>query len=225
MVSIEVEEAFAVLRIADTGVGMTEDSVSRVFEPFVQAHHTLHRTREGLGLGLTLVKRLVELHGGTVAAHSRGLGHGTEVLVTLPLTDARGNSEVVPTIGPGVGPCRVLIVDDDSDLRTTLRMLLQLGGHEVEEAGDGIQGLEMLLRLRPDVAFVDLGLPGRDGYELAQAVRRAPGGQSLCLVALTGYGQPQDRRRALEVGFNAYLVKPVYRADLTRVLAGVPVDG
>jgi PAS domain S-box-containing protein len=224
-VSIQVEGAFAVLRIADTGVGMTGESVSRVFEPFVQAHDTLHRTREGLGLGLTLVKRLVELHGGTVAAHSRGLGHGTEVLVTLPLTDARGEPEVVPATEAGGGSRRVLIVDDNSDMRTTLRMLLQLGGHEVEEAADGIQGLEMLLRLRPDVAFVDLGLPGRDGYELAQAVRSAPGGQSLCLVALTGYGQPQDRRRALEVGFNAYLVKPVYRADLARVLAGASVEG
>jgi CheY-like chemotaxis protein len=118
----------------------------------------------------------------------------------------------------------VLIVDDNSDMRTTLRMLLQVGGHQVDEAVDGVEALERLLRLRPDVAFIDLGLPGRDGYELAQAVRRAPDGESLYLVALTGYGQPQDRRRALEVGFNVYLVKPVYLDDLARVLAAAPAD-
>ena len=224
VVTIVVEGDCAVLRIADTGVGMTEDVVSRVFEPFAQAHQTLDRARGGLGLGLTLVKRLVELHGGTVAAHSRGLGHGTEVLVQLPLTEARGEPEVVPPSEAGVGPRRVLIVDDNSDMRTTLRMLLQVGGHQVDEAVDGEEALEMLLRLRPDVAFIDLGLPGRDGYELAQTVRSAPGGESLYLVALTGYGQPQDRRRALEVGFNVYLVKPVYQDDLARVLAAAPAD-
>jgi CheY-like chemotaxis protein len=166
----------------------------------------------------------VELHGGTVAAHSLGLGHGTEVLVRLPLTDARREPEVAPPSEAGIGPRRVLVIDDNSDMRTTLRLLLRLGGHQVDEAADGIRGLEMLLRLRPDVAFIDLGLPGRDGYELAQAVRKAPRGESLYLVALTGYGQPQDRRRALEVGFNAYLVKPVYQDDLARVLAVAPAE-
>jgi two-component system, chemotaxis family, CheB/CheR fusion protein len=224
MITIAEAGGLAVLRIADTGVGMTEEFVSRVFEPFAQAHQTLDRARGGLGLGLTLVKRLVELHGGAVAAHSRGLGRGTEVLVQLPLTEARGEPEVIPPSEAGVGPCRVLIVDDDSDMRTTLRMLLQVGGHQVDEAVDGVEALEMLLRLRPDVAFIDLGLPGRDGYELAQAVRSAPGGESLYLVALTGYGQPQDRRRALEVGFNVYLVKPVSLDDLTSVLAAAPAD-
>jgi CheY-like chemotaxis protein len=223
--TMEAAGDFAVLRIADTGVGMTEEIRSRVFEPFAQARQTLDRARGGLGLGLTLVKRLVELHGGTVAAQSRGLGHGTEVLVRLPLTEARGQPEtVVSPSEAGVDPRRVLIVDDNSDMRTTLRMLLQVGGHQVDEAVDGVEALEVLLRLRHDVAFIDLGLPGRDGYELAQAVRGAPGGESLYLVALTGYGQPRDRRRALEVGFNAYLVKPASLDDLTRVLAAAPAD-
>ena len=222
--TMEAEGNFAVLRVMDTGAGMTPDVLSRVFEPFVQADPTLDRARGGLGLGLTLVRRLVELHGGTVAAHSLGLGHGTEVLVRLPLTDARREPEVAPPSEAGIGPRRVLVVDDNSDMRTTLRLLLQLGGHQVDEAADGVRGLEMLLRLRPDVAFIDLGLPGRDGYELAQAVRKAPRGESLYLVALTGYGQPQDRRRALEVGFNAYLVKPVYQNDLARVLAAAPAE-
>ena len=222
MVTTSVEGNFAVLRITDTGAGMTEEVVSRVFEPFVQARRTLDRAGGGLGLGLTLVKRLVELHRGTVAAHSPGPGHGTEILVRLPLTDAREQPEAAPPNEAGLAPRRVLIVDDNSDMRTTLRMLLQLGGHQVDEAADGVQSLEMLLRLRPDVALIDLGLPGRDGYELAQAVRKVPGGESLYLVALTGYGQPQDRRRAFEVGFNAYLVKPVYQDDLARVLAAAP---
>jgi CheY-like chemotaxis protein len=203
---------------------MTEEVRSRVFEPFAQAHQTLDRAQGGLGLGLTLVKRLVELHGGTVTVHSRGLGHGTEVVVQLPLTEARGEPEVVQPSVAEVESRRVLIVDDDSDMRTTLRMLLQIGGHQVDEAVDGVEALEVLLRLRPNVAFIDLGLPGRDGYELAHAVRSAPDGQSLYLVALTGYGQPRDRRRALEVGFNAYLVKPVSLSELTRVLAKAPVD-
>ena len=138
MITMAAEGDFAVVRIADTGAGMTEEVVSRVFEPFVQAHQTLDRARGGLGLGLTLVKRLVELHGGTVAAHSRGLGHGTEVLVQLPLTEARGEPEAVPPSEAGVAPRRVLIVDDNSDMRTTLRMLLQLGGHQVDEAADGV---------------------------------------------------------------------------------------
>ena len=116
----------------------------------------------------------------------------------------------------------MLVIDDNADMRATLRMLLELDGHQVDEAADGVQGLELLERLRPDVAFVDLGLPGRDGYDLARAVRRAPGGESLYLVALTGYGQPQDRRHALAAGFNAYLVKPVYRDDLARALAAAP---
>jgi CheY-like chemotaxis protein len=139
--------------------------------------------------------------GGRVTTQSRGLGYGTEVLVQLPLTEARGEPETVPPREAGVGARRVLIVDDNNDKRTTLRMLLQVGGHQVDEAVDGVEALEVLLRLRPDVAFIDLGLPGRDGFELAQAVRDAPGGTSLYLVALTGFGQPPDRRRALEVGF------------------------
>jgi len=223
-ITMAAEGNLAVLRIADTGVGMTEEVRSRVFEPFAQARQTLDRARGGLGLGLTLVKRLVELHGGRVTTHSGGLGYGTEVLVQLPLTDTRGEPETAPPSEAGVGPRRVLIVDDNSDMRTTLRMLLQVGGHQVDEAVDGVEALEVLLRLRPDVAYIDLGLPGRDGYELAQAVRSAPGGTSLYLVALTGYGQPQDRRRALEAGFNAYLVKPVSLDDLTRVLAAAPAD-
>ena len=222
--TMEAEGNFAVLRVVDTGSGMSPDVLSRAFEPFMQADPTLDRARGGLGLGLTLVRRLVELHGGAVDAHSPGLGHGTEVLVRLPLTDARPEPEEAPPSEVGIRPRRVLVIDDNSDMRTTLRLLLQLGGHHVDEAADGVGGLEMLLSLRPDVAFIDLGLPGRDGYELARAVRNAPRGESLYLVALTGYGQPQDRRRALEVGFDAYLVKPVYQDDLARVLAAAPAE-
>jgi signal transduction histidine kinase len=222
--TVNSEGAAAVVRVADTGIGMTPDALARVFEPFFQAESPHARPGGGLGLGLTLVKRLVELHGGDIAADSPGLGHGTQVRVRLPLTDAPGGPEAAPPSEAVAEPRRVLVIDDNSDMRTTLRMLLKLGGHHVDEAADGVQGLELLLRLRPDVAFIDLGLPGRDGYEVARAIRRAPGGQSLYLVALTGYGQPQDRQRGLEAGFNAYLVKPVYQSDLVRVLAAA-ADG
>ena len=223
-ITMDSEGTSAVVGVADTGMGMTPEVLARVFEPFMQAEPRRGRAQGGLGLGLTLVKRFVESHGGTVAIDSPGPGLGTKVEVRLPLTDARGDPVIAPPSEAVTGPRRVLVIDDNDDMRATLRMQLQLDGHQVDEAADGVRGLEMLLHLRPDVTFIDLGLPGRDGYELVQAVRSAPGGQSLYLVALTGYGQPQDRQRGIEAGFNAYLVKPVFSADLARVLAAASAD-
>jgi CheY-like chemotaxis protein len=222
-VTVEAEGGSAALRVRDNGVGMTPDVLARAFEPFVQGSPTLETARGGLGLGLTVVKRLVELHGGTVTAHSAGPGHGSEILVRLPLTEAPHGPAGGAPGAPAAGPRRVLLVDDNEDMRTTLRKLLELGGHHVAEAADSTQGLEMLTRLRPDVALIDLGLPGPDGYALTKAARQAPEGEAFYLVAVTGYGQPEDRRRALEAGFDAYLVKPVHQADLARLLAASPV--
>jgi PAS domain S-box-containing protein len=219
-VHVGPEDGQAVIRVQDTGVGITPDLLARVFELFVQDRQSLHRAGGGLGLGLTLVKRLVDLHGGTVSASSDGPGTGSTFVVRLPLVV--GAEEVVPpSPPPTVAPAgrRVLVVEDHPDARESLRMLLALDGHEVDEASDGPTALEKIIALRPDVALVDIGLPGLDGYMLAQAVRAAPGGKSLYLVALTGYGQPEDRRRAIEAGFDAHLVKPVEPDRLRQILA------
>ncbi len=219
-VNVGAEDGLAMLRVLDTGVGISPDLLARVFELFVQDRQSLHRAGGGLGLGLTLVKRLVDLHGGTVSAQSDGPGQGSTFVVRLPLSARALDADPSPG-RPALAPTarRVLIVEDHPDARESLRLLLALEGHEVDEAADGTSALDKIIALRPDVALVDIGLPGLDGYSLAQAVRAAPGGKSLFLVALTGYGQPEDRRRAIAAGFDAHLVKPVEPDRLRQILA------
>jgi signal transduction histidine kinase/CheY-like chemotaxis protein len=198
----------AVLQIRDTGVGIAPETLPRIFETFVQGARGPEGGPGGLGLGLTLVRRIAELHGGSVEAASEGAGRGSTFTVRLP---------AMPSPPPPPDPTRrrtsgvrrrVLIVEDNADAREVLRFALELSGHEVHEAHDGPSGLAAILRLRPDVALVDIGLPEFDGYEVARKVR-ATGGRVPYLVALTGFGQPDDRRQALEAGFDAHLVKPV----------------
>jgi PAS domain S-box-containing protein len=218
-VTVGAEHGEAVLKVADTGVGIEPELLTRVFELFVQDRRSLHRAGGGLGLGLTLVKRLVDLHGGTVWVQSDGLGRGSSFVVRLPLVP--GTTDLQPRSAPATAsapPTRVLVVEDHEDARASLRLLLSLDGHEVEEAEDGHVAFEKIMAWRPDVALVDIGLPGLDGYALARAVRAAPGGKGLFLVALTGYGQPQDRKRAIEAGFDAHLVKPVEPDRLKEIL-------
>src|SRR5262249_7470836 len=183
-----------------------------------QGRQGLERATGGLGLGLALVKRLVELHGGTVQARSEGAGAGSEFTVKLPATLVGGVSDTRPDV-IRVARQRVLIIEDQPDAREALRSLLELDGHLVQEAADGDEGLQRLRAWRPDIAFVDLGLPRVDGYGIARAVRAMPGGERLFLVALTGYGQTEDRRRVVEAGFNTHLVKPVQYEQLLRALA------
>jgi two-component system, sensor histidine kinase len=208
----------AVLVVRDTGVGITPDLLPHVFEPFTQGRQGLERAAGGLGLGLALVKRLVELHGGTVEARSAGAGRGSEFIVRLPATIGGDVAESRPDV-MRVSRQRVLIIEDQPDAREALRSVLELAGHEVQEARDGEEGLQRLLAWRPDVAFVDLGLPRLDGYGIARAIRATREGDKLFLVALTGYGQPEDRRRVVDVGFNAHLVKPVQHEQLLQALA------
>jgi signal transduction histidine kinase/ActR/RegA family two-component response regulator len=208
----------AVLTIRDTGVGITPDLLPHIFELFTQGRQGLERAAGGLGLGLALVKRLVELHGGTVQARSEGAGHGSEFIVRLPAAVGGEVSDSRPDV-MRVSRQRVLIIEDQPDARDALRSVLELDGHLVEEAADGEEGLQRLLAWRPDIAFVDLGLPRLDGYGVAKAVREMPGGGRLFLVALTGYGQREDRRRVVEAGFNLHLVKPVEYEQLLRALA------
>jgi PAS domain S-box-containing protein len=205
----------AVLRIRDEGMGLEPDALERIFEPFAQATLT---PVGGLGLGLAVVRGLVRQHGGTVVARSAGRDRGSEFEVRLPLV-ARPAPPAAPA-GPGPAPVRrVVVVEDSRDAREPLVMLLQIWGHQVEAVADGERGVERIAGTRPDVALVDLGLPGIDGYEVARRVRAAVGG-AVVLVALSGYGRAADRERAEQAGFDRHLIKPVDPAELERLLAG-----
>jgi signal transduction histidine kinase len=208
-VTLRVVDGQAVLRVRDSGVGIAPEMLPRVFDMFVQGTRGPEGGPGGLGLGLTLVRRIVELHGGAVEAASEGRGRGSTFTVRLPAL------AVPPAVRSAAVPARrhdvrrrVLVVEDNADARDMLRVTLQLTGHEVHEAHDGPSGLEAIRRVRPDVALVDIGLPHFSGYELARKAR-GEFGAAVRLVALTGFGQPEDRRRALEAGFDTHLVKPV----------------
>jgi CheY-like chemotaxis protein len=195
--------------------------LSHIFELFMQVPQPLARTQGGLGIGLSMVRSLVEMHGGTVTATSPGVGRGSEFVVRLPLAGASGDATERPAETTPVAARGIVLVEDNGDSRLMLGELLRLSGHNVWEAADGLQGMELILRHRPDVALVDIGLPGLDGYQLAEKVRAEPMANGIFLVALTGYGQPEDRRRALAAGFDAHLVKPVKLQDLARVLGDI----
>ena len=216
--------AAAVLRVRDTGVGIAPNLLPLVFDLFVQEPQALDRARGGLGLGLTLVKRLVELHGGSVGVASDGPGLGSEFTIRLPLAeqaarqDGGGGQDSAVTAGRRC----VAIVEDHPDARESLSLLLELAGHHVEQFEDAPSVLASLPDLALDVALIDLGLPGMDGYELARAIRGMPATRGLFLVALTGYGQAEDRQKAIDSGFDVHLTKPVDPQTLETLLAGLP---
>ena len=218
-VTVTRQNADAVLRVRDDGIGMPDDLVPRVFDLFTQADRSLARPGGGLGIGLTIVRNLVELHGGTVTAASDGPGRGSEFVVRLPLGSVREKAPAaVPAEGSIVIPrLRILVVEDNGDGRAILRTLLEADGHEVYEAADGPSGVETARAVRPDVALIDIGLPGFDGYEVAKRLRDEQG-NSIRLIAVTGYGQAEDRRRSCDAGFDVHLVKPVAREQLRGVL-------
>jgi two-component system CheB/CheR fusion protein len=201
-------------------MGIPTDQLEAIFELFVQSHDSLDRTEGGMGVGLTLVRSLVQLHGGRVQAFSRGLGKGAEFVVHLPCCEADQPAPAPPP-SPPVGEAavaRVLIVEDNDDSRQMLQMLLRLDGHQVTAAADGISGLRALEKQEFDVAFVDIGLPGLDGYEIARRTRARQSPIRPRLVALTGYGQAADREAVRQAGFDEHLVKPLNPEDLSRIL-------
>ncbi|MBA3254244.1 MAG: MASE1 domain-containing protein [Burkholderiaceae bacterium] len=207
----------AVMRITDSGIGIAPDLLPRVFDLFTQEQRSLDRAQGGIGVGLTLVRRLVELHGGRVDAYSEGVSKGSTFSVRLPRAESRRTEE--PSLSPVVRPTpamRILIVEDDADGREALRMQLVMSGYEVHEAIDGESGLELVQRLQPDVVLLDIGLPGLDGYEVARRLKSA----QICprLVAITGYGRPEDHERAMTAGFDQHLTKPVDYDELQRAL-------
>lgn len=213
----------AVISVSDQGIGIAPELLPRVFDIFMQAHPSRERSQGGLGIGLSLVRGVVELHGGRVEARSQGVGKGSEFIVRLPL--------VVEPVAPEAGPVRVhappehvmrrriLVVDDLEDSADSLALLLQMAGHEVHTAYEGDEAFRVADKLRPEVIMLDIGMPKVSGYDVCRRIRQQPWGESICLVALTGWGQDADRRRSMEAGFDRHLVKPVDPAELTRLLA------
>lgn len=246
-VSVDIESGHAIVRIRDNGVGIAADHLPRLFDMFTQVDTGLERTQGGLGIGLNLVKQLVEMHGGRVEARSEGLGKGSEFIVHFPLVTAApqpspGSAEApataslepaaalaappsgAPTGAPAgtppreVLPLRILVVDDNVDSAESLAMLLRIEGHQTSVAFDGVAAVETALKEQPDVVLLDIGLPNLNGYEAAQRIRSATPGARLHLVALTGWGQEDDRRRSRESGFDHHLVKPVDAEELLALL-------
>jgi PAS domain S-box-containing protein len=222
--TVEHHREQVVIRVKDNGIGIAAENLPRLFEMFAQVDTSLERSRDGLGIGLTLVKTLVEMHGGTVEAHSDGLGEGSEFAIRLPVLLDVPKPLSPPAVSKPTpaGRLRILIVDDSPDGADSLAMLLEFGGHETHQAYDGLEAIEAAERLHPDVVLLDIGLPRMNGYEACRRIREQPWGRDLVLVALTGWGQEEDRNRSREAGFDAHLVKPVDHDVLLELLASVP---
>ena len=217
--TVERERTQAVIRVQDTGIGIAAGQLSSVFEMFTQVDTSLERSRDGLGIGLTLVKKLVEMHDGTVEARSAGVGQGSEFVVRLPIHFEppllREPSGVKPV---ATVHRRILVVDDNEDSADSLAMLLKLSGHEVHTAHDGLDAIDAAAKVQPDVILLDIGLPRLNGYEAARRLRLQRRDKDLMLIALTGWGQEEDRRRSEEAGFDAHIVKPVDLDALSNLL-------
>ncbi len=220
-IRVRAEGDDSVVEIVDTGVGMSPEALAHAFDLFFQADRAPERTQGGLGIGLSLARQLVELHGGSVQAASDGEGCGSRFTVRLPRSAPPvPDSDGVKVSGHEIGRSRILLVEDNEDAREMLQMLLTLAGHEVYGACDGPTGIEMALSLIPDIVVIDLGLPGVDGYEVARQLR-ASRSKDVGLIALSGYGQAEDRRKALEAGFDTHIVKPADPSHLSTVIASL----
>ena len=217
-VSLRRDRDAAVLRVRDDGVGMSPELAARVFDLFVQGEEPGKPRAAGLGIGLALVRQLAELHGGKAFAASSGLRQGSTFTVSLPAIEARAGEVAAPVAAAPQSRHRILLVEDNADARETMVAALELDGHHVYQAADGNAGMRAVAELRPDVAVIDIGLPGLDGYELASALRRDPECQTMVLVAITGFEQPDSLRRAREAGFDEYLTKPVPPDRLVRLI-------
>jgi two-component system, sensor histidine kinase len=218
------DEHCAVLNVIDSGIGMEPDFVARAFEPFSQSDRGIGRRRSGLGIGLSLVKGLIEMHGGQVHASSEGLGQGSEITIRLPtqqkLPDIQESSPK-PSVSHAAPPSTtgILVIDDNSLAARTLQIFLEEKGYKVELAATGPQGLEKARRFLPQVVLCDIGLPGLDGYSVARQLRQELGVDKMILIAVSGYGQDEDQERAKSAGFDAYLIKPISLKDLEGLLA------
>jgi CheY-like chemotaxis protein len=222
--SLGVRDGEMIGRVRDNGIGIPPEMIEPVFEMFAQADRSLERTTMGLGVGLSLSRRLMELHGGTIEAHSEGPGRGAEFVVRMPAhtveLSAQGAEPVPRAAPPRDGEARphVLLVDDNRDFAHTLGRMLHARGYDVRVEHDGLAGLAAAESFRPAIAFLDIGLPKMNGYDLARRMRASPATEKSVLVAVTGWGQDEDRSRTEAAGFDAHLVKPVDPAALLKLL-------
>jgi CheY-like chemotaxis protein len=223
MISVTIgnQRDTAIITVRDTGIGIPPEKLTEVFEMFAQVHTKTDRI--GLGIGLALVKRLIEMHKGTVEAHSAGQGKGAEFIVRLPTLPADRSlikeSPIDSSIADQVHSARrVLVVDDNADAADSLQQLLELDGNQVEKAHDGIEALEIFERFDPHIVLLDIGLPKMNGYEVCQAIRRNSSRRRSLIIALTGWGQENDRQKSTEAGFDGHLVKPVDFKALAKLL-------
>ncbi len=222
--TIQREDDQAVIHVKDTGVGIPAAMLPRVFDLFWQVDRSLEKSQGGLGVGLAIVKQLVELHGGTVEAHSEGPGSGSEFIVRLPLALSAEQAPEEPSAQPAPqlsSRRRILVVDDNEDAADSLAMMLQMMGNEVRTAHDGLEGVELAATFRPDLVLLDIGMPRLNGYDACRRIREQPWGKNVLLVALTGWGQEEDKRRSHEAGFDTHLVKPVEPEALEKLLRKV----
>jgi signal transduction histidine kinase len=210
------------VKIRDNGVGIPPEILPTLFDLFVQSERTLDRSQGGLGIGLSVVKRLIEMHRGSVQASSRGIGQGATFTIRLPRVPPPHAQSDAACPDPGRAPRRILIVDDNADAADTLAMLLELDGHSVSTVYSALEALEAAVRLKPDLLFLDIGLPVIDGYEVARRLRSQPSTSALRMVAVTGYGQNEDRERAFASGFDEHLVKPVTPESLEALFRTPP---
>ncbi|MGZ8710988.1 MAG: ATP-binding protein [Thermoanaerobaculia bacterium] len=224
IVALERDGDQAVVRVADDGVGIAPDRIGTIFELFAQAENAIGRAQGGMGIGLALVRNLLQLHDGTISAESDGLGNGSEFVVRLPIFDGEHvpAAKEPPSAAVHDGqPRRIVVVEDNQDVRDLLRLKLRRLGHEVDAVGDGVAGVQAIVDGRPDLALVDIGLPGLDGYEVAARVRESVG-RDVVLVAVSGFGQPEDKRKALDAGFDEHITKPADVSDIESLLSRLP---
>ncbi len=223
-ISVSRERGQAILRVKDNGIGISAEFLPEVFKLFMQGERGLDRSEGGLGIGLTVAKRIVEMHGGSVAAFSEGQGKGAEFVVRLPAAPTPASADPKPKSAEPLRSMqhRVLVVDDNRDSADSLSMLLKIMGHDVRTAYDGPEAIESVAQYHPDVVLLDIGLPTMSGYDVARALQDAPDRSRRVLIAVTGYGQDEDRRRSREAGFDHHLVKPVDAAALDKLIASFP---
>ncbi|HEX7082330.1 MAG TPA: response regulator [Gammaproteobacteria bacterium] len=219
--ALDLDGDVAVVRVSDDGIGIEESMLSRIFELFAQGEHRGGEPRRGLGIGLTIARRVAELHRGTLTVKSAGKGRGSEFVLTLPRLDADASTSSRDTAARGshAPRRRILVADDNRDAAAAMAEVLAINGHEVRTAADGLEATEVAESFRPDCILLDIGMPGVDGYEACRRIRRRPWARDIAIFAVTGWGQPSDRRRTREAGFNAHLVKPVSFAAIQELLA------